>query len=118
MKPSLRGSTSSGGGGASTSSNSKEDKDANVPTLLASLRKHKNFKQMLTYSLNCLDKIVKPPRLGWEVRRWPVLLESLPLRRRGSGRTSKGCLLGVPLAPFPSSPPFLRHLYLALLKRH
>ena len=44
------------------------DKDANVPTLLASLRKHKNFKQMLTYSLNCLDKIVKPPRLGWEVR--------------------------------------------------
>lgn len=70
MKPSLRGSTSSGGGGASTS---KEDKDANVPTLLASLRKHKNFKQMLTYSLNCLDKIVKPPRLGWEVRRGPCI---------------------------------------------
>ena len=68
MKPSLRGSTTSSGGGGPSSSSDK-DKDANVPTLLASLRKHKNFKQMLTYSLNCLDKIVKPPRLGWEVRR-------------------------------------------------
>lgn len=38
-----------------------------VAVLVDSIRKHKKFKQLASYSIQCLEKVVAPPRLGWEV---------------------------------------------------
>jgi len=38
-----------------------------VPPILDSLRKHKKFKQLASYALAALEKIIKPPRIGWEI---------------------------------------------------
>jgi hypothetical protein len=32
-----------------------------------SVRKHKKFKQLASYGIQCLEKVIAPPRIGWEV---------------------------------------------------
>ena len=51
-----------------------------MPSILDSIKKHKKFKQLATYALGALDKIVKPPRIGWEVRK--PAARPAPTRRR------------------------------------
>ena len=51
--------------GASTVSvQGQENKD--LDSLLGGLKKHKNFKQLATYNLSCLEKLLTPPANGWE----------------------------------------------------
>ena len=38
-----------------------------VHSLVESIRKHKKFKQLASYSISCLEKVISPPRIGWEV---------------------------------------------------
>lgn len=38
-----------------------------VAGLVESIRKHKKFKQLASYSIQCLEKVVAPPRIGWEI---------------------------------------------------
>lgn len=38
-----------------------------VSGLVDSIRKHKKFKQLASYSISCLEKVISPPRIGWEV---------------------------------------------------
>ena len=71
--------------GAGAPAPAAPSKDFNVPQLIADLRKHKSFKQLATYSLQCLDKIVRPPRLGWE------LSASEALEHGGAGEVAE-CL--------------------------
>eukprot|EP01029_Cantina_marsupialis_P003805 TRINITY_DN1382_c0_g3_i1.p1 TRINITY_DN1382_c0_g3~~TRINITY_DN1382_c0_g3_i1.p1 ORF type:complete len:2670 (-),score=895.52 TRINITY_DN1382_c0_g3_i1:394-8403(-) len=37
-----------------------------IPSLVNSLKKHKNFRHMAKYSLSCLAQNLQPPSLGWE----------------------------------------------------
>ena len=30
------------------------------------MRKHKTFKQLASYGLQCLEKVLAPPKKGWE----------------------------------------------------
>lgn len=39
-----------------------------VADMVDTIRKHKKFKQLVTYSLQCLEKVICPPSFGWEVR--------------------------------------------------
>eukprot|EP01138_Halocafeteria_seosinensis_P014727 gb/GECG01015034.1/.p1 GENE.gb/GECG01015034.1/~~gb/GECG01015034.1/.p1 ORF type:complete len:2451 (+),score=419.39 gb/GECG01015034.1/:1-7353(+) len=39
---------------------------AAVVDLVASIRKHRKFKQLASYSVQCLCKVVTPPQVGWE----------------------------------------------------
>ena len=37
-----------------------------IEGLIESIKKHKNFKQLASYSVKSLNKFVAPPRVGWE----------------------------------------------------
>ena len=37
-----------------------------VAGLVDSIRKHKKFKQLASYSIQCIEKVITPPRIGWE----------------------------------------------------
>lgn len=39
-----------------------------VADLVQSVKQHKNFKQLASYSVQCLAKAIMPPSVGWEVR--------------------------------------------------
>ena len=41
---------------------------SDVAGLLDGLRRSKNFKQLAAYSLQCLEKVICSPNVGWEVR--------------------------------------------------
>ena len=34
--------------------------------LVDSIKKHKKFKQLASYSIQCIEKVICPPRIGWE----------------------------------------------------
>lgn len=40
--------------------------DNGVKALVTSIRKRKNFRQMASYSVQCLVKLITPPAVGWE----------------------------------------------------
>lgn len=39
-----------------------------VADLVNSVKQHKNFKQLASYSVQCLAKAIQPPSVGWETR--------------------------------------------------
>lgn len=39
-----------------------------VASFVRDIKKNKKFKQLVVYAISGLDKSVKPPRIGWEVR--------------------------------------------------
>ncbi len=49
------------GGGATNAGNASE-----VQSLVRSVNQHKKFKQLTMYSLNSLEKVLRPPHSGWE----------------------------------------------------
>lgn len=40
--------------------------DTAVAALVKSIVKHKNFRQLASYSVKCLQKVITPPNMGWE----------------------------------------------------
>ena len=40
--------------------------DSGVAALVTSIKKRKNFRQMASYSVQCLVKLITPPAAGWE----------------------------------------------------
>lgn len=44
----------------------EETTTAAVEDLVASIRKHRKFRQLASYSVQCLCKVVTPPQVGWE----------------------------------------------------
>ena len=45
---------------------SRAGASAGVAGLVASIKQHKNFKQLAGYSVQCLVKAITPPALQWE----------------------------------------------------
>jgi hypothetical protein len=37
-----------------------------VVDLVDSIKKHRKFKQLASYSVQCLQKVLTPPHVGWE----------------------------------------------------
>jgi len=37
-----------------------------VGSLVASIKQHKKFRQLASYSVQCLCKVITPPHVGWE----------------------------------------------------
>jgi hypothetical protein len=37
-----------------------------VGSLVASIKQHKKFRQLASYSVQCLCKVITPPHIGWE----------------------------------------------------
>ncbi len=51
------------GGGAAPA----KDAGAGVAQLIQSVKQHQKFKQLASYSIQCLAKAICPPTVGWEV---------------------------------------------------
>ena len=51
------------GGGAAPA----KDAGAGVVQLIQSVKQHQKFKQLASYSIQCLAKAICPPTVGWEV---------------------------------------------------
>ncbi|KAA0148343.1 hypothetical protein FNF29_06730 [Cafeteria roenbergensis] len=39
---------------------------SNIRELVKAVGKHKKFRQLASYSVQCLEKVITPPRVGWE----------------------------------------------------
>ena len=44
----------------------RSDASAGVGQLVASIKQHKKFRQLASYSVQCLQKVITPPHVGWE----------------------------------------------------
>jgi hypothetical protein len=44
----------------------RSEASAGVSQLVASIKQHKKFKQLASYSVQCLQKVITPPHVGWE----------------------------------------------------
>ena len=44
----------------------RSDASAGVGQLVASIKQHKTFRQLASYSVQCLQKVITPPHVGWE----------------------------------------------------
>jgi hypothetical protein len=44
-----------------------KDAGAGVAQLIQSVKQHQKFKQLASYSIQCLAKAICPPTVGWEV---------------------------------------------------
>jgi len=57
-----------------------------VGSLVASIKQHKKFRQLASYSVQCLCKVITPPHVGWErnlkVRPRPAPRRAAPRRAR------------------------------------
>jgi hypothetical protein len=39
---------------------------SDLSSILEALKKARKFKQLATYSIQCVEKAIAPPRVGWE----------------------------------------------------
>ncbi len=44
----------------------RSEASAGVGQLVASIKQHKKFRQLASYSVQCLQKVITPPHVGWE----------------------------------------------------
>jgi hypothetical protein len=44
----------------------RSEASAGVSQLVASIKQHKKFRQLASYSVQCLQKVITPPHVGWE----------------------------------------------------
>jgi hypothetical protein len=44
----------------------KQEQKTGVADLVSSIKQHKKFRQLASYSVQCLSKAISPPAVGWE----------------------------------------------------
>lgn len=83
-----------------------------VADLVQSVKQHKNFKQLASYSVQCLAKAIQPPSVGWEARMKEAFqagaLEAITqvcLCVKHSSMRARTGAAASPLSPCPVLPP-------------
>ncbi len=63
------------------------DASTGVAALVASIKQHKKFRQLASYSVQCLQRAVTPPTVGWQknLKVRPPVWGTAVLRAGGSG---------------------------------